>query len=279
VTVNGLSQAALKEIGHVAQRTRRRLPKRTREQTRALMLRAATELVCARLSDASDEALSAALAHVQLTEVAARATQIVRSEVQADTWDHAVAGITTGAIYQVWPTQAEFQTDLMFHIAELDATFEPIIDEVRQIAASGIAAGDPLSHTLAAMIERSFEHTRSSPVFYVSLCFYLHSGNDRVRQVLRHGQRSFIEAIRPVWQLLLDGYALQMRQPYTVDDLAAVVGILIEGFALQWIRDPATLDPARLEMSLPSRTAQILFDQMTTPAEASPTSEPHASPH
>jgi AcrR family transcriptional regulator len=230
------------------------------------MLRAATDLVCARLQDTSDEALSAALAHVQLTEVAARATQIVRSELQADTWDHAVAGITTGAIYQVWPSQAEFQADLMFHIAELDATFEPIIDEVRQIAASGIAAGDPLGRTLAAMVGTSFEHTRSSPVFYVSLCFYLHSGNERVRQVLRHGQRSFVEAIRPVWQALLDGYGLRMRDPYTVDDLAAVIGIVIEGFALQWVRDPNSIDPAGLEMPLPCRTAQILFDQMTTPA-------------
>lgn len=258
----------------MAQSTRRRLPKRTREQTRALMLRAATELVCARLQDVSDEALSAALAHVQLTEVAARATQIVRSEVQADTWDHAVAGITTGAIYQVWPTQAEFQAELLFYIAELDATYHPIIDEVRQIATAGIAAGEPMSHTLAAMIKRSFEHTRSSPVFYVSLCFYLHSGNERVRQVLRHGQRSFVDAIRPVWQLLLDGYARRMRDPYTVDDLGAVIGILIEGFALQWVRDPGSVDPARLELSLPCQTAQMLFEQMTAPAEVAHAPEP-----
>src|SRR5215475_6143478 len=69
VSVNERGRLA-EENGDVAQRTRRRLPKRTREQTRALMLRAATELVCARLQDTGDEALSAALAHVQLTEVA-----------------------------------------------------------------------------------------------------------------------------------------------------------------------------------------------------------------
>ena len=251
----------------MAQGTRRRLPKRTREQTRALMLRAATELVCGRLEDSSDEALSAALAHVQLTEVAARATQIVRSELHADTWGHAVAGITTGAIYQVWPTQADFQADLLFHIAELDSSFEPIIEQVRRIASAGIAAGDPVSRTLAAMIGRSFEHTRSSPVFYASLCFYLHSGNERVRQVLRHGQRSFVEAIRPVWQMLLDGYDLRMRGPYGIDDLAAVIGLLIEGFALQWVRDPGIAgDGVTMETSLPCRTALILFEQMTEPA-------------
>ncbi|HEX9065428.1 MAG TPA: hypothetical protein VF843_09985 [Streptosporangiaceae bacterium] len=246
---------------------RRRLPKRTREETRALMLRAATDLVCARLDDSGDEAVSAALAHVQLTEVAARATEIVRSEVQADTWDYPVAGITTGAIYQVWPTQADFQADLLFHIAELDASFGPVIDEVRQIAADRIAAGEPVGRTLAAMLGRSFEHTRSSPVFYVSLCFYLHAGNDRVKQVLRHGQSAFVEAVRPVWQMLLDGYGLRMRQEYDVDQLASVIGLLIEGFALQWVRDPAVAgQDGAFELSLPGRTAQMLFDQMTEPA-------------
>jgi hypothetical protein len=122
---------------------------------------------------------------------------------------------------------------------------------------------------MAAMKGRSFEHTQCSRVSYVSLCFCLHSGNDRVRPFLRHGQRSFIDAIRPVWQVVLDGYGLQMRQPYTVDDLAAVVGILVEGFALQWVRDQATLDPARLEMSLPCQAGQMLFDQMTAAAETS----------
>lgn len=252
----------------MAQPTRRRLPKRSRDETRALMLRAATELVCAGLEDTSEEAISAALAHVQLTEVAARATKIVRSEVRADTWDHEVAAITTGAIYQVWPTQAEFQADLLFHIAELDATFQPIINEVRQIAAAGIAAGSPANKTLAAMIGRSFEHTRSSSVFYASLSFYLHSGNYRVRQVLKHGNSSFVSAIRPVWQMLLDGYKLRMRDPYTVDDLATVVGVLIEGFALQWVRDADTTgDPlGQDETPLPCRVAQMLFDQMTEPA-------------
>jgi hypothetical protein len=243
------------------------MPKRTLQQTRALMLRAATELVCAGLEDTSDEAASAALANVQLTEVAAQATKIVRSEMQADNWGHDVAAITTGAIYQVWGSQAEFQADLLFHIAELDATFEPIIEEVRQIAVAGIAARDPLSQTLARMISRSFQHTRSSPVFYVALSFYRHSANDRVRQVLRHGQASFVAAIRPVWQLLLDGYDLRMRDPYTVDHLATVVGTLIEGFALQWVRDPdTTSDPLGEEgASLPCRAVQMLFDQMTQP--------------
>jgi len=251
----------------VAQPTRRRLPKRSRDETRALMLRAATELVCEGIDDASDGAISAALAHVQLTEVATRATRIVRAGFRADELDHDRASITTGAIYQVWSTQGEFQADLLFHIAELDAAFGPVIDEVTAIVNAAVADGQPLQETLAAMIRRSFEHTRESAIFYASLGFYLRSGNARVRQVLAHGDEEFMAVIRPVWQALIDAYDLRMRAPYTLDDLVISIGAMLEGFALQWKRQPErTRDPHGAEgWSLPSRLALMAVSQMTEP--------------
>jgi hypothetical protein len=233
------------------------------------MLRAATELVCVGMDDTSDAAVSAALAHVQLTEVAAQATTIVRSEISAGELHDGVAAITTGAIYQVWPTQAEFQADLLFHIAELDAAFRPAIEEVTAIVAAAVAGRQPLQATLAAMIEASFSHTRDSAVFYVSLGFYLRSGNARVRQVLRHGDDEFVTAIGPVWQALLDGYGLRMRAPYTLDDLSISIGAMLEGFALQWKRQPErTRDPLGEDgCSLPSRLAAMIFSQMTEPGQ------------
>jgi hypothetical protein len=234
------------------------------------MLRAATELVCEGITDASDAAVSAALAHVQLTEVAMRATAIVRAEVPAasELSQHQdVAPITTGAIYQVWPTQAEFQADLLFYIAELDAAPGPVIDEVAGMVAAAVAEGRPLADTLTTTIGRSFEHTRGSAIFYASLGFYLRSGNARVREVLGHGDDAFATAIRPVYQAILDGYRLRMRAPYTHDDLAVSVGATIEGFVLQWKRQPErTADPfGRPDSSLPVRVVQMIFDQMTEP--------------
>jgi hypothetical protein len=158
------------------------------------MLRAATELVCEGISDSSDAAVAAALAHVQLTEVAARATRIVAAELAAGAVPGGgsvpdgdagpardVAPITTGAIYQVWPTQAEFQADLLFYIGELDAAYEPAIAAVAEIVAAGVAAGQPAELTLAQLVGWSYERTRESPAFYVSLGFFLSSGNARVR--------------------------------------------------------------------------------------------------
>jgi hypothetical protein len=43
---------------------------------------------------------------------------------------------------------------------------------------------------------------------------------------------------------MLDGYGLRMRAPYAVEDLAVSVSSLLEGFALQWKRQPTrTEDP------------------------------------
>nr|WP_246116051.1 hypothetical protein [Trebonia kvetii] len=248
----------------------RRLPKRSRAETRALMLRAATELVCEGMADSSDAAVSAALAHVQLTEVAARANVIVRAELPPGEFDGRVAAITTGAIYQVWPTQGEFQADLLFHLAELDAAFRPTLDEVAGIVTAAVDDGRPLPQTLAAMIEVSFRHTRDSAIFYASLGFYLRSGNERVRAVLRHGDDDFLAAIGPVWKALLDGYGLRMRAPFVLDDLSISIGALLEGFALQWKRQPErTVDPlGEKGWSLPGRLAAMILCQMTEPARS-----------
>ena len=245
------------------------------------MLRAATELVCEGISDSSDAAVAAALAHVQLTDVAARATRIVEAELAADgprpgggtapggdaEPARDVAPITTGAIYQVWPTQAEFQADLLFYIGELDAAYEPAIAAVAEIVAAGVAAGQPAEQTLAQLVGWSYERTRESPTFYVSLGFFLSSGNARVREVLAHGDQAFTTAIRPVWLALLDGYGLRMRAPYAVEDLAVSVSALLEGFALQWKRQPArTEDPLGEDgWSLAARLTVMMFTQLTEP--------------
>jgi len=267
-----------------AQPGRRRLPKRSREETRVLMLRAATELVCEGINDSSDAAVAAALAHVQLTEVAARATRIVQAELAADESGPGsvpagsakrardAAPITTGAIYQVWQTQAEFQADLVFHIGELDAAYEPAIQAVAGIVAAGVAARQPVEQTLAQLIGWSYERTRESATFYVSLGFFLRSGNARVREVLAHGDQAFTTAITPVWQAMLDGYGLRMRAPYTVENLAVSVSTLIEGFALQWKRQPdRTEDPLGEDgWSLAARLAVMMFTQLTEPVGDQP---------
>jgi hypothetical protein len=235
------------------------------------MLRAATSLVCRAVTEARDDAPSAALAHVRLTDVAGEATRIVREELTADADGFAgAATVTTGAIYQVWTTQADFQVDLLFHIADLNATSGSVIDELPPMIAEAAANGKPVDEAVRSIITRSFEYTRQSALFYTSLCFYRHSANERVKQAMRRCTDAFVEGIRPVWQQLLDTYDLQVRPPYSVDQLAVAVGALIEGLSLGWVSNPElTDDPFGQEgWTLTCRTAQMIFEQMTSAREA-----------
>jgi hypothetical protein len=249
---------------------RRRLPKRSLAETRELMLRAAANLVRRAVTESREDAPSAALAHVRLTEVAAEATRIVREELagtgaSGTGASGAGAAITTGAIYQVWPTQADFQADLLFYIAGLDASSDSLIDELPPMIAAAAASGQPAAEALRVIIARSFEYTRQSALFYTSLSFYKHAANERVRQAMRRSTEAFGEGIRPVWQQLLDAYRLQVRPPYTVDNLSLAIGALIEGLSMAWLNAPElTADPLGQEgWSLTGRTAQMIFDQMT----------------
>jgi hypothetical protein len=175
------------------------------------------------------------------------------------------ATITTGAIYQVWPTQADFQVDLLFHIAELNATSDSVIDELPPMIATAAAEGRPVEEALRATITRSFEYTRQSALFYTTLCFYKHSANARVKQAMQRSTDAFIDAVRPVYQQLLDTYDLQVRSPYSVDNLAVTIGALIEGLSLEWATNPSlTQDPLGQDgWSLTTRAAQMIFSQMT----------------
>lgn len=128
---------------------RERMPRRTPEETRELMLRAAVDLIRERALAAGDDVLSDVLAHVRLTQVASRATQIVRAE----TGDQKAKAITTGAIYQQWPTQADFQVDLLFHIADLQSAVVPNVPDSAAFFRKGAAAGVSVDEVVIGIME------------------------------------------------------------------------------------------------------------------------------
>src|SRR5690606_3112565 len=85
--------------------------RRSAETTRALMLRAGTDLAISALHDADEDAAARALSHIRLTDVARKATELESAQDGGP-----VAPITTGALYQLWPSQAAYQADLMVHV-------------------------------------------------------------------------------------------------------------------------------------------------------------------
>ena len=153
------------------------------------MLGAAVDLLRDRAEASGDDVLAAALAHLRLTQVAERATAIVREQ----TGDAGAKAITTGAIYQQLPSQAELQVDLLFHIAELQARLVPGLAESMARFQEAQAEALPLEVLLIQLMEEVHRHYREDPLFRVELGFLLGAGDERLRAAIAHRQVAFYE--------------------------------------------------------------------------------------
>lgn len=240
---------------------RERMPRRTPAETRDLMLHAAVELLRERALASGDDVLAAALAHVKLTQVAERATEIVREQ----TGDRKAKAITTGAIYQQWPSQPDFQVDLLFHIAELQATLVPGLAESILRFERAHAADVPLETVLCQTMEEVHRHYREDPLYRVELSMLFGACDPRLRDAFAHRIASFYVAADQAWQGLLDAYALRMRPPFTIRHLSRAVAAQVAGSVVIWFQDPEILhdpldEPGR---SLMSRAVLAIFERLT----------------
>lgn len=244
----------------------RRMPRRTPAETRDLMLRAAVDLLRERAQASGDEVLAAALAHLRLTQVADRATAIVRDE----TGDQDALAITTGAIYQQWTSQADFQVDLLFHIAELQARLVPGLAESMARFRRAQAEELPLETLLIRLMEEVQRHYREDPLFRVELGFLIGAGDERLRAAIAHRQDAFYVDADRAWQALLDSYGRSMRAPFTIRDLTRAMAAQIIGSVVIWFADPDILrDPLGEEdASLASRVMVAILDRLTVAVTA-----------
>jgi len=239
--------------------------RRSAEETRQLLLRAGVDLVRERAGQPGDETMAAALAHVRLTQVVDRATQLVRQE----SGDGTAPALTTGAVYNLWPTQAEFQADLLLHIADIQSSLSLNVEKGRAHFQASARAGVPLAEVLRTLVERVLRVHRDDALYAVELGFGASAVDPRVQRALRHRQDAFLAGVELSWQSLLDAYNLRLRPPYSIHHLAVAVAMQVRGSVSMWYADPdIDADPADEEgWGLTARTISAVFHAMTTPSD------------
>ena len=242
-------------------RPKRRLGRRPVERTRELMIDAAVNVLARSLDDATDEALAVAVANIKVPDVVAEATRLaVAAEGGSIDEYHPM---TIGALYQIWPTQSDFQAELVLRIASLETDVVPTSDTRAAMIERGITGSELLRQTLTA----AWEFTRDDPNFRIMLACYTRTANPRIRAALAHTYSSFVSKVSEAWTTTLESTGRRIRAPYTTDHLARATAAVIEGFTLQWIANPAALrDPfATDEWDLASRTAVAVAEAFTEP--------------
>ncbi len=251
-----------------ARRSRRkRLPRRSLEETRQLMLAAGTAAVCASTRDSSDDAIAAALAHVKVARVVDEATRMVREQAG----DPNAPAVTIGSIYQLWPTQAAFQADLMLHIAKAQASIgQPGLEECRNRFGRARGRGVTVTELVRWILTDYYRGLWDDPIYRVVLSFYTSASNPQVRDALALLHGSFLGGLSAACEALLETYELRMRPPYDVEQLVMSLAALMDGGSRQAIAYPrATRDPyGDANWTLQARTAVLLFEQLTEPVTA-----------
>jgi hypothetical protein len=240
--------------------TKRRLARRPVEQTRHLMLSAAAKLLADSVNDDSEEALAFAVSHIRVTDVVAEASRMAAQE-QGGSVDE-FHPLSIGALYQIWPTQPDFQSELLLHIAELGSVVQPTPDTTRAHVAEGVR-GEALRDLT---MREAWHHNRAM------LAAYPRVANEQIRSHPADGYVHFFREVAPAWRLILEECGRRMRPGYSEIHLGRAIAAVIEGFTLQWLVDPEALgDPeGDPEWDLALRTIVAVIDSLTEPVTEDP---------
>ncbi|MEU7486192.1 hypothetical protein [Streptomyces sp. NPDC042319] len=215
----------------VTRKTRR--SRRSPAETRALMLEAGVELVRRHAADTSDRALAGPLAHIRLTDVARLATEIAAGRQPGV---GPAQPITTGAIYPLWPTQADYQADLMFHLLGPDAYAEDREAVTELLALADTTA--PVETLLTTVAAGYLERARANPLTYVYLTFYVLGEHPEVRAAARDGYRQLGLGYAAALERLLAREGRRPAPGRTVTDFVVALLAVLEGFCLRARVDP-----------------------------------------
>jgi AcrR family transcriptional regulator len=192
-----------------------RMPRRTAEETRELLLKVGLSMLLER-------GASAGIHHIKLQEVLRR------------------TGLTTGAAYRIWTDQTDFQRDLAVAMMKLRFSAparaaegaiasmdEPptSLDDVIRVAAE--------SHIPLTAPERVPADARA---FLIALC--LRAGADtwpELREAAQARHAESIEEFTRFYGQLMTRFGYRMRTPYSIVDFAEAMAALGEGFSLRGI--------------------------------------------
>ena len=209
--------------------------RRTREETRDLLLAAAVRLVEARVAGDYGASVNP-LADVLLTDVLEEANRAGGNGADA-------RAMTTGAAYNIWPTQAEFQADLLSRI--LDEAATPGIDRVRTATLDGLARKLPWRAVLAETIEVDFRESFAEPSMFLMIGLAALAAPGDVAAGERLANERYIAETGELLAAIVRYAGRRLRPGRSIADLVWAVEALEVGYLLRM----------RLDREVPLREA------------------------
>lgn len=221
------ASAASDSVAPPADVGRPRRRHRPREETRALLLAAATRVAVGRVSEESEESHNA-LADVRIRDVLA---EVNRVEEQAG-----ASKLTTGAFYQIWTDQADFQRELLAHVMEQIAT--PGAREIESLAFQLVSDGVHADEILRAIGDLDFTESKRSPEMFLALGLGALVSADMVRRAQSEANARYLEMMTSLLDNILRYGGRRLRSGRSMTDLIWALEALEVGYLLRSRTDP-----------------------------------------
>ena len=205
--------------------------RRTRDETRELLLEAAVRLVMTRIGGDSAVPVNP-LADVLITDVLDEANSALRAA------DPGARTMTTGAAYNIWPAQADFQTDLLSRV--LDAAATPGIERVRTATLNGLARKLPWSAVLGDTIEVDYRESFDEPSMFLMIGLAALAAPGDVAAGEQRANERYVAETGELLAAITRYAGRRLRAGRTVEDLVWAIEALEVGYLLRMRIDQQT---------------------------------------
>jgi AcrR family transcriptional regulator len=142
------------------------------------------------------------------------------------------AGHTTGAAYQIWDNQREYQEDLALYVAR---TFQWAAPNA-SLGDDDLPAMDELTFEEAVSLagRRYFETFVAREDFYIAIRLYsVRNRSQKLNTAIANGYDTVHDDLVALFEAFLRFHRRRLRDPYTIDDLAVAITGITEGLALR----------------------------------------------
>ena len=205
--------------------------RRTREETRELLLAAAVRLVMGRIVGNGSATVNP-LADVLITEVLEEANRALAAA------DQGGRTMTTGAAYNIWPAQADFQADLLSRVLEEAAT--PGMERVRAATLNGLARQLAWRAVLADTIEVDYRESFDEPSMFLMIGLAALAAPGDVAAGEQRANERYVAETGELLAAIVRYAGRRFRAGRTIEDLVWAIEALEVGYLLR-MRIDATI--------------------------------------
>lgn len=196
------------------------------------------------------------LAHIRVQDVV---RQVSESEGVA---------ITTGALYNIWESQQDYQRDLMFHILREGA--DPSAEPLLRLAGELFAQRLPIDVINSRLADESLRLDAESQIGRAARAFAAFTAAPGIVEALREAHDAHLANGRVLYSMLLNYAGLRVRAPYTLDQLISVIGVLADGLGQAMDIVPELFDVPDEQESLFAMSASAIFYRFCEPLPDAP---------